>query len=40
MGDIALFACGLDWCVFLHVERRQVIWKGNVRKIMCIIQEM
>lgn len=33
MGDIALFTCCMDWCVFLHVERRQVIWKGNNMKL-------
>ena len=32
MGDIALFDCGMDWCVFLYVERCQVIWKGNNMK--------
>lgn len=29
MGDIALFACCMDWRVFLYVERCQVVRKGN-----------
>lgn len=29
MGDIALPASCMDWSVFLHVERCQVLWKGK-----------